>query len=111
MTLKELFEPMVMFFRLTNFLAMFQIMINKVLWNLINIGKVRSFIDNIIMKTKEEKEYDKVVKEVVKRLAENDLYIKPEKCKWKIKEVGFLGIVIRLKGIKIEEEKVKRVLN
>ena len=53
-------------------------MINKVLWNLINIGKVRSFIDNIIMKT-EEKGYDEVVKEVVKRLAENDLYIKPEK--------------------------------
>ena len=48
--------------------------------------------------------------EVIKRLEENDLYVKPEKCKWKVKEVGFLGVVIRLEGIKMEEEKVKGVL-
>jgi len=29
----------------------------------------------------EEEEYDKVVEEIVKRLAENDLYMKLEKCK------------------------------
>jgi len=39
-----------------------------------------SFIDNVIIGTKEE-EYDELVKEVVKRLAENDLYMKLEKCK------------------------------
>jgi len=50
------------------------------------------------------------VVEVIKRLEENDLYVKPEKCKWKVKEVGFLGVVIRLEGIKMEEEKVKGVL-
>ena len=48
--------------------------------------------------------------EVIKRLEENDLYVKPEKCKWKVREVGFLGVVIRLEGIKMEEEKVKGVL-
>jgi len=42
-------------------------------------------------------------------LAENELYIKPEKYKWKIREVGFLRVVIRSEGIKIEEEKVKEV--
>jgi len=30
---------------------------------------------------KEKKEYDKVVEEIVKMLAENDLYMKLEKCK------------------------------
>ena len=40
-----------------------------------------SFIDYIIMKTGKEKEYDKIVKEVVKRLAENDSYVKAEKYK------------------------------
>jgi len=49
--------------------------------------------------------------QVVKRLAENYLYVKPEKCKWKVKEVGFLGVVIGLEGIKIKEEKVKGVLD
>jgi len=47
----------------------------------------------------------------VKRLAENNLYVKPEKCKWKVKEVGFLGVVIGPKGIKMEEEKLKGLLD
>jgi len=42
-----------------------------------------SFIDDIIMEMEEEEGHDEVVEELVKRLAENDLYIKPEKCKWK----------------------------
>ena len=39
---------------------------------------------------------------MVRQLAENDLYIKPEKYKWKVREVRFLGVVIGLEGIKIE---------
>ena len=70
-----------------------------------------SFIDDLIVGTEEEERYDKIVEEVVKRLAENDLYVKLEKCKWKVKEVGFLGVVIGLEEIKMEEEKVKEVLD
>ena len=47
----------------------------------------------------------------IKRLEENDLYVKPEKCKWKVQEVGFLEVVIRLEGIKMEKEKIKGVLD
>ena len=60
---------------------MFQTIINKISWNLINTGEVRSFIDNMIVETKEEEEHDKVVEKIVKKLAENDLYVKLEKCK------------------------------
>ena len=67
-----------MFFRLTNSPAIFQIIINKILWDLINTREVTSFIDNVIVETEEE-EYNEVVKKVVKRLVENDLYIKLEK--------------------------------
>jgi len=80
-TLEGLFEPTVIFFRLTNSLATFQTMMNEILWNLINIGKVASFINDVIVETEMEEGHDEVVEEVVKRLAENDLYIKPEKCK------------------------------
>jgi len=55
--------------------------------------------------------HNKIVKEVIKRLAENNLYIKLEKYKWKVKEVGFLGVVIRPERIKMKEEKIKDVLN
>jgi len=72
---------------------------------------VVSFIDNIIVWIEEEKRYNKVVKEVVKRLVKNDLYIKPEKYKWKIREIRFLEVVIGLEEIKIEEKKIKIVLD
>ena len=61
------------------------------------------------MKIEEEKEHNKVVEKVIKQLIENNLYIKLEKCKYRIKEVGFLEVVIGLEGIKIEEEKIKDV--
>ena len=71
---------------------------NEILWNLINTREVASFINNVIVGTeeKEKEEHDKVVEEVVKMLAENDLYMKLEKCKWKVREVKFLGVVIGL---------------
>jgi len=64
-----------------NLPATFQTMINKLLRDLINTGKVAAFIDDVIVETEEEEEHDKIVAEVVKRLEENDLYVKPEKCK------------------------------
>ena len=100
-----------MFFGLTNSPATFQTIMNKILQDLINTGKVVSFIDNVIVETEREEGYDKIVKEVVRRLAKNDLYIKPEKCKQKVREVGFLGVMIGLERIKMEEDKMKEVLD
>ena len=101
---------MVMFFGLTNSPATFQVMMNELLQDLINTGKVAAFIDDVIVGTETEEGYDELVAEVIRRLEENDLYVKPEKCKWKVREVGFLGVIIGLEGIKMEEEKVKGVL-
>jgi len=72
---------MVMFFELMNSPTTFQTMINKILQNLINTEKIASFINDIIIGTEEEEGHDELVEKVVKRLAENDLYVKPEKCK------------------------------
>ena len=87
-----------MFFGLTNSLATFQIMINETLWDLMIIGKVASFIDDIIVGTEEEEGHNEVVKEIVKRLVQNDFYVKREKYKWKVREVELLGVVIGLRG-------------
>jgi len=54
---------------------------NEILCDLINTGEVASFIDNIIVETEKEEGHNEIVEEVVKRLAENDLYVKPEKYK------------------------------
>jgi len=78
-TLEGSFEPMVMFFGLTNSPTMFQAMMNELLRDLINTGKVVAFIDDVIIRTEMEEEHEKLIAEVIKRLEENDLYIKPEK--------------------------------
>ena len=78
---EELFEPTIMFFELTNSLAMFQIMMNMIFQDLINTREVVSFTDNVTVGTEEEEEHNEVVKKVVKRLVENNLYVKPEKYK------------------------------
>ena len=104
------FEPTVMFFGLTNLPATFQVMMNELLRDLINTGKVAAFIDDIIVETETEEGHDELVAKIIKRLEENDLYVKPEKCKWKVREVGFLGVVIGPKGIKMKKVKMKGVL-
>jgi len=104
------FEPTVMFFGLTNSPATFQAMINELLRDLTNMGKVAVFIDDVIIGMETEEGHDELVAEVIRRLEENDLYVKPEKCKWRVKEVEFLGVVIGPEGIKMEKEKIKGVL-
>ena len=110
MTLEGSFEPTVMFFGLTNSPATFQAMMNELLRDLINTGKVATFIDDVIVGTEMEEGHDELVAEVIRRLEENDLYVKPEKCKWKVREVEFLGVIIGLEGIRMEKGKVKGVL-
>jgi len=81
MTPEGLFKPMVMFFRLMNSPATFQTMMNELLRDLTNMGKVVVFIDDVIIGTETEEGHDELVAEVIKRLEENDLYVKPEKYK------------------------------
>jgi len=94
-----------------NLPAIFQAMMNEILRDLINEGKVAVFVDDMLVGIETEEEYDKIVEEILRRLEENDLYIKLEKYVWKVRKIGFLGVVIEPKGIEMEEEKVNRVLS
>ena len=80
-TLEGSFEPMVMFFGLTNLLTMFQVMMNELLRDLINTEKVVVFINDVIVGMEIEDGHDEIVEEVFRRLEENNLYVKLEKCK------------------------------
>ena len=73
-----------MFFGITNLPATFQAMMNEILRDLINEGKVATFVNDVLVRTKTEERHDEIVEEILKRLEENDLYIKPEKCVWKV---------------------------
>ena len=55
--------------------------------------------------------YDEIIKEILRRLEENDLYIKLEKCMWKVRKIGFLGVVIGSDRIEMEKKKIDGVLS
>jgi len=86
-------------------------MMNEILRDIINEEKVAAFVDNMLVGTEMEEGHDEIVEEVLRRLEENDLYVKPEKYTWKVRKIGFLGVVIGPSGIEMEKEKVDRVLS
>ena len=104
------FEPTVMFFGLTNSPATFQAMMNDLLRDLVVEEKVAVFINDVMVATETEEGHDEIVEEVLKRLEENDLFVKLEKCVWKVREVGFLGVIIGKDGVRMEKEKVQGVI-
>ena len=99
-----------MFFGLTNSPATFQVMMNDILRDLIDTGDVAAFMNNVLVGIEDEKKHNKIVEKVLKRIEKSDLYVKPEKCVWKVKEINFLELVIEAEGIKMQEEKVAGVL-
>ena len=82
LTNRGLFEPLVMFFGLTNSPATFQTMMNELLQDLINTGKVLVYIDDILIFTNNLDKYCKLVRQVLSILSANKLYLKPEKCEF-----------------------------
>jgi len=86
-------------------------MINEILKNLINKEKVAVFVNNVLVETKTVEGHDKIVEEILKRLEENNLYIKLEKYVWKVRKIGFLGVVIGPNGIEMKKKKIDRVLS
>jgi len=86
-------------------------MMVEILRDLINEGKVAAFVDNVLVGTEIEEIHDKIVEEILRRLEENDLYIKPEKCIWKARKIGFLGVIIGPNEIEMETEKIDGVLS
>ena len=84
---------------------------NDILKDMINEGNVVAFVDDVLVGTETEEGHNEIVEEVLKRLEENDLYIKPEKCVWKVWKIGFLGVVIGSDGIEMEKEKMNGVLS
>jgi len=97
------YEPTVIYFGLTNSPATFQTMMNDLFHDLINQRDTAIFIDDILVATDTEEGHDGLVEEVLKRLEENDIFVKPKKCKWKVREVEFLGVVIGPKGVEMQK--------
>jgi Reverse transcriptase (RNA-dependent DNA polymerase) len=104
-----LFEPTVMFFGLTNSPATFQTMMNHILRDLINEGKVAVYLDDILIFTKDLTEHREVVSRVLQILRENKLSLKPQKCEFEKEEMKYLGMIIGHGEVRMDQAKVAAV--
>ncbi|ESK83152.1 reverse transcriptase-rnase h-integrase [Moniliophthora roreri MCA 2997] len=94
-TNRELFEPTVMFFGLSNSPATFQAFMNDILSNFIDEGWCIVYMDDILLFSKDQTEHRERTEQLMRRLKKHDLFLKLEKCEFDIMEVVFLGMVIR----------------
>ena len=83
---------------------------NDLLRDLVVEEKIAVFIDDMMVATETEEGYDEIVEEVLRRLEKNDLFVKPEKCVWKAREVGFLEVIIGENRVRMEKEKIQGVI-
>jgi len=108
-TNRGLFEPLVMFFGMTNSPATFQTMMNNVFRTVIVEGIVVVYLDDILIFTKTEEEHERVVWRVLEILAEHKLFLRPEKCEFHRKQIEYLGLVILENTIAMNPVKVAGV--
>jgi len=65
----------------------------------------------VLIFMEDEEHHDEIVEEVLKRLKDNDLFLKLEKCEFKKKEIEFLGMVIGEKGVEMDTTKVEAIMS
>ena len=107
---KGAFEPLVMYFGLCNSPTTFQKMMNEIFHNMSDICMV--YIDDLMTFTKsdDQEEHNRIVLEVLQWLGANNLFVKPRKCHFQMKEVDFLSMIVSGDRIKMDPSKVSVIL-
>lgn len=104
-------EPTVMFFGLTNSPATFQGFMNEIFKELIILGHIVVYMDDILIFTDNIEEHREIVREVLKILRKHKLYLKPEKCFFEQSTVEYLGLIIGNGLVHLDPRKVEAVKN
>ena len=108
-TNRGLFEPLVMYFGLTNSPATFQTMMNAIFQDLITEGVVCVYLDDILIFTKTLEEQHRVTRMVLQRLREHRLFLRHDKCEFDKTQVEYLGMVISPDKVEMDPIKVDGV--
>jgi hypothetical protein len=99
-----------MSFRLTNAPAIFQAYINKILKGFLDITCV-AYLNNIYIYSDSVEEYAKYVRKILDRLKKIRLYVKLSKYEFNKKEITFLRYVIGVHRIRINDAKIRIILD
>jgi len=105
-----LYEPCVMFFRLTNSPSTFQTMMDTIFRDLTATGEVVIYMDDILIATSNNiPHHRQIIHQVLGTLEEHDLFLKPEKCMFEAREIEYLGLVIGGGKVRMDRVKVQGV--
>ena len=72
---------------------------------------VIAYLNNIITYLNNKKEYKEYIKQVLKKLYNEDMLVIIKKCKFYTKKTDFIGFIIKLKQISINLKKIKVIIN
>jgi hypothetical protein len=84
-------------------------MMNDLFRDLITEGHVRVYIDDILIFTKDLTSHRAIVTRVLQILADNNLFLKPEKCDWEQSQVEYLGLIVSEGEVHMDPLKVAAV--
>ena len=73
---------------------------------MIEAGNIAVFINNVMVRIETEEGHDDIVEKVLRKIAENDLFVKPEKYVWKVREIRFFGVIIEPQGESSESSRL-----
>ena len=75
--------------------ATFQAMMDHIFTDMIERNMVIIYMDDILIFANTQEELEKITKEVLKRLQDNDLYFKPRKCEFNKTVIKYLGLIVK----------------
>jgi hypothetical protein len=105
-TNRGLFEPLVMYFGLTNSSATFQTMMNEIFQDLITEGIVSVYLNDILIFTNSMEEHHRITRLVLDRMREHKLYLRPEKCELEQTRIEYLGVIISHNKVEMDLVKI-----
>src|ERR1700730_19078114 len=95
-------------FGLTNAPTTFQHFMNDIFSDLLNMFMV-VHLNDILIYSEDPKQHVEHVREVLRRLQENSLFLNPAKCEFHTETVEYLGFVLSLTRLSMDTAKVKAI--
>jgi hypothetical protein len=108
-TNRGLFEPLVMYFGLTNSPVTFQTMMNEIFQDLVLEGVVCVYIDDILIFTDTMEEHRHISRIILERMRANKLYLRHDKCDFEKERIEYLGVIISHNHVEMDPVKVQGV--
>ena len=104
------YEFNVMPFGLTNAPATFQSLMNDIFRDMLDVCVI-VYLDDILVYSKNDKDHELHVRQVLQRLRQHKLYARPSKCTFFTDTIEYLGHVVGPDGIKPNPNLVKAIIN